>query len=132
MISPVTLPKPFSISMTLWIVDSTTSSIHHDVSQHVQVQRMLPLKLVNLKTCAPFMKNSSSNLALASSLTFFISAAVEPFGCSVDESVCVFSSQRIGLSSRIRMPSSTCKRDIMVLTVSCFLLLARSKARCAS
>ena len=100
--------------MTLWIVDS----IHHDVSQHLQVQRMLPLKLTNLKTCVRFMKNSSSSRTLASSLTFFISAAVEPFGCSVDESVCVFSSQKIGLSSRIRMPSSTCKRDIMVLTIS--------------
>ena len=40
---------------------STTSSIHHDGSQHVHVQHwMLPLELVNLKTCARFMKNSST------------------------------------------------------------------------
>ena len=41
---------------------STTSSIHHDGSQHVQIQHLMsPLKLINLKTCAKFMKISSSH-----------------------------------------------------------------------
>ena len=83
---------------------STTSSIHHEGSQHVQVQhRMFPFKLDNLKTCAWFMKNSSSTRMCSSSLTLFTSAAAEPFGCSDDESVRVLSSQRIDHSSTIRM-----------------------------
>ena len=81
--------SPCSVSMTLCSHGScTTSSIHHDGSQHVQVQhRMLPLELVNLKTCAWFMMNSSSYRMLSSSLTLFTSAAAELFGYSDDTSL---------------------------------------------
>ena len=59
------------------------SNIHHDGSQHVQTQhKMLPLKLINLKTCAWFMKNSSSHRALSSSRTFFTRTATWHVGKS--------------------------------------------------
>ena len=81
----------------------TTSSIHHDCSQHVQAQHKMPtLELINLKTSARFMKNSSSKRMKSPSLTFCPSAAAELFGGSNDESMCMFSWKRVDHSSENR------------------------------
>ena len=82
----------------------TTSSIHHDCPQQMQVHhRMSPLELFHMKTSAPFMKDSSSNWMKSSSLTFFTSAATELVGCGNDESMWMVSSKSVDQSSRIEM-----------------------------
>ena len=106
--------------------NGTTSSIHHDYSQHVKVQhKRLPLELIKLKTRVQFMKNSNINWMYSPSLTFFTSAAADLLNCKEDESMCVFSLKRVDHPRKSAWSSSTCKRDIMNLTVS------RSKDRCS-
>ena len=66
------------------------------------------------------------------SVTFFKRAAAELFGCSNDESMCMFSSNRVDHSSRVIMTTFHVQTSYRGLAVSRSSSLAKSKARCSS
>ena len=134
--SLVILFNPCSVFITRWIVTAAARlpASNMTVSQYVYVQhRMPPLELIHLNSSSRLVKleQQPDEVAVSDFLQKLLQLLF--FGCSNDESMCVFSEKSVDHSSRIGMTKFHMQaRHRGLGGFSRSSSLARSKARCSS